>query len=419
MSAPMPAKRLMIYLGESDTWRGHSLYRSILDTRRKGGIAGATVTRAIAGFGAHSRIRTDTIEALSVDLPIVIAVIDTPDQIDHALTLIEPMVREGLITVEDVQIVKYTYRELHPLQADQPVSVLMTRNVTTVLPDTPAQQVVEILLDQRFKAVPVIDSDRHVLGVISTTDLLEKAGMPARLAVGQRLESNDRCAFLAVIEQKTAQAIMAAPPITAYDDEAIGYVIRRMIEHGLKRLPVVDAQAHLVGMISRLDVLRAMVGDLSRDSDLSPAFHAGQTIGEVMLPDVPTVHSQDGLADVLQTLIKTPIQRVVVLDEQDRPIGVITDGDLVARVEPTVRWNVLQSLAARVTRADVRRSQLTAHELMSREVLSAPSQTPIMAAIAMLLHEKRKVLVVVDTEGKPVGMVDRQTLMAASFGSAE
>src|SRR5215813_12453110 len=134
MNTPIRAKRLLIYLGESDSWRGHSLYMSILDTLRKNGLSGATVTRAIAGFGAHSRVRSNTIEVLSSDLPIVITVVDTAENIERALALVNPMVREGLITLEDVEIVKYAHRYLQSLPADQPVSQIMTRAVTTVSP---------------------------------------------------------------------------------------------------------------------------------------------------------------------------------------------------------------------------------------------------------------------------------------------
>src|SRR5512144_3270973 len=129
---PITGKRLSIYLGESDSWRGRSLYMSILETLRRGGIAGATVTRGVAGYGAHSRIRTDAIERLSMDLPILITVVDSPEAIDQAISLIKPMVREGLITVEPIEIVKYVHRYLQPLPADRPVSAVMTADVVTV-----------------------------------------------------------------------------------------------------------------------------------------------------------------------------------------------------------------------------------------------------------------------------------------------
>lgn len=418
MSAPIHAKRLMIYLGESDTWRGRSLYMSILESLRKAGIAGGTVTRAIAGFGAHSRIRTHTIEVLSVDLPIVISVIDTPDNIERALAIVSPMVREGLITVEDVEIIKYTHRYLHPLPADQPVAEIMTRQVTTVTRETPARQVVELLLGKLFKALPVVDEQNHVIGIITDGDLLRNAGMPARLAIGERLEADDLRHFLASVSQeKTAQDVMTSPVVTARDDEALGHVVQQLLDKSLKRMPVVDADGKLVGMVSRLDILRAAAGNGGGRQEQAPAPHPGQTIGELMISEVPVVHINDDLTDVLQHVLKADIKRVIVLDEQERPAGIITDGDLVARVSPVMRRNVLQALAAKMMGTDVKRGEVTAGELMSEHVLTASPNTSLVEAINLMLHEGRKRLVVVDEQGRPLGMVDRQTLMAASLGA--
>jgi CBS domain-containing protein len=406
----------MIYLGESDSWRGHSLYMSILETLRKSGIAGATVTRAIAGFGAHSRIRTSSIEVFSMDLPIVISVIDTPDNIERALALVGPMVREGLVTVEDVTIVKYTHRYLHPLPADRPVAAIMTRDVKTVTPDTPVRQVVELLLGKLFKAVPVVDDQRQVVGIISDGDLLRNAGMPVRLSVGERLEADDLREYLSKVRlDKTARQIMSSPVVTAREDEALGYVVQRLLEHGLKRMAVVDSDGRLVGIVSRLDILRAAAGIGVGSQEQAPAPHPGRTLRELMSPGVPTVHVNDDLADVLQQMLQADIRRVVVLDEQEKPIGIITDGDLVARVSPALRRNILQSLAARVMGTDVRRGQAAARELMSENVLSAPPDTTVVEAINLMLREGRKQLVVVNDEGLPIGIVDRQTLLAATL----
>lgn len=417
MATPTVGKRLNIYLGESDSWQGHSLYMSILETLRKAGLAGATVTRGLAGFGAHSRIRTSTIEVLSVDLPIIISIIETPENITRALALVEPMVREGLITLEDVEIVKYTHRYLHPLPADEPVSQIMTRDVTTVTPDTPAVQVVELLLGKLFKAVPVVDAQRHVVGIITDGDLLKKAGMPIRLAVGERLDTTDLQSILDLVsKEKTAEQIMTSPVITAHENETLGHVAHRMLERGLKRLPVINAEEQLVGMISRLDVLRAAAGNGIGQQEHAPVAKAGQTIGELMSADIPTVHFNDDVSDVLQKILKADIKRVVVLDEQERAIGIITDGDLVARVSPVERPNILQILAARIMPFNVERGHVTARELMSENVLSAPPETTVAEAISLMLRERRKRLVVVDEQGHPLGIVDRQTLMAASLG---
>ena len=69
------------------------------------------VLRGVAGFGAHSRIHTAAILRLSQDLPLVIEVIDSPESIARALDMLTPMVREGLITLDEVQVIKYTHRK--------------------------------------------------------------------------------------------------------------------------------------------------------------------------------------------------------------------------------------------------------------------------------------------------------------------
>lgn len=416
MKTPIQARRLMIYLGESDTWRGRSLYMSILETLRKAEIAGATVTRAVAGFGAHSRIRTQAIEALSMDLPIIISVVDTPANIERALALVAPMVREGLMTVEDVEIVKYSHRYLQPLPADRPVSEIMTRQVTAVGPDTSARQIAELLLGKMFKAVPVVDENQKVIGIVTSSDLLRHAGMPARLAVGERLEAQDLQAFLdGIRREKTAVDIMTAPAVIVRDDEALGHIVQKLLQHGLKRLPVVNHEGRLVGMVSRLDVLRSVAGAGEGQPERAPVPHAGQTIGEIKRAPVWAVHVNDDITDVLERLLQSEAKHVIVLDERERPIGIITDGDIVARVSPAARPNILRALAEKVLGAGVIRGEATAGQLMSEDVLTAPPDMPVTEAVALLLRQGRKRLVVVDSDGRAVGLVDRQTLLAASI----
>ncbi|GAB4491381.1 MAG: DUF190 domain-containing protein [Anaerolineales bacterium] len=108
------AQLLSIYIGESDKWHGQALYSAILETLRREGIAGATVLRGVAGFGAHSRIHTAAILRLSEDLPLLIQVVDSPEHIAHALEAIGPMVREGLITLQPVEVLLYTERHRNP-----------------------------------------------------------------------------------------------------------------------------------------------------------------------------------------------------------------------------------------------------------------------------------------------------------------
>ncbi len=105
-----PAKWLRVYLGERDRWQGKPLYAAILDLLRQEGIAGATVVRGIAGYGASGFLHTARIVQLSVDLPVVIDVIDTAERIEAVLPKIDAMVSEGLIIVTDCEVIAYRTR---------------------------------------------------------------------------------------------------------------------------------------------------------------------------------------------------------------------------------------------------------------------------------------------------------------------
>ncbi|HXX29937.1 MAG TPA: DUF190 domain-containing protein [Myxococcaceae bacterium] len=97
-----------IFLGEDDRWHGQLLHVALVERFRKEGIAGATVLRGIAGFGAASVLHTTHILRLSEDLPVVVEVVDTPEHIERMLPIVDQMVTEGLVTVEKVRVIKYS-----------------------------------------------------------------------------------------------------------------------------------------------------------------------------------------------------------------------------------------------------------------------------------------------------------------------
>jgi CBS domain-containing protein len=413
-----PGKRLCIYIGESDQWRGRPLYAALLETLKREGLAGATVTRGVAGFGAHSRIHLAAIETLSGDLPLVVEVVDQAERIEQALALVGPMVREGLITLEDVQIVKYTYRYLQPLPGDKLVREVMTRDVVMVAPDTPVADVMDLLIGQQFKAVPVVDEGRHVLGLISDGDLLTRGGVPQRLSVAERLDAETLSKQLAEIRQTGQQAheIMSMPAIVVPEDTPLAHAVNRMVELNLQRLPVVDANERLVGMLSRVDVLRTVASVKATPQEAQALTGAGQTVGEVMDTHVPTVALDAELAEIVDHMVGADLRRVLVVDRQGRVAGIINDGDLVARVKPEARPGLLQALFQRAQAEAL--PEMTAAQLMTPSVLTGPAGTPIVEAIQQMLDQKRKRFVVVDEAGRPVGIVDRQRLLRAVIGLA-
>lgn len=107
MKIPEDAKLLRIFIGENDRWEGKPLFEAIVQKARKDGLAGATVLKGFEGFGAHSRIHTAKILRLSEDLPIVIEIVDSEEKIEAFLPELDEMVKEGLITMEKVRVIKY------------------------------------------------------------------------------------------------------------------------------------------------------------------------------------------------------------------------------------------------------------------------------------------------------------------------
>jgi PII-like signaling protein len=102
---------LRVFIGESDVWHGEPLYRAIVLKARELGLAGATVLRGPMGFGANSRMHTAKLLELSTDLPIIVEIVDTPEKIQTLLPFLDEAVAEGLITIEDVRVLKYRHNE--------------------------------------------------------------------------------------------------------------------------------------------------------------------------------------------------------------------------------------------------------------------------------------------------------------------
>jgi PII-like signaling protein len=102
-------KRVTVYVGSADTWGGRNLAVAIVERCRELGLAGATVTRGVMGFGKHSVIHKAHLLGLSDDLPEKIEVIDKPEEIERLLPILDQMLGGGLIVVEDVHVVRYLH----------------------------------------------------------------------------------------------------------------------------------------------------------------------------------------------------------------------------------------------------------------------------------------------------------------------
>lgn len=96
-----------IHLGERDRWHGRPLHAALLERLRTEGFAGATVLRGVAGFGASSVLHTTDLLRLSEDLPLVVEVVDTQEQVDRLVPILDEMMAGGLVTIERVRVLRY------------------------------------------------------------------------------------------------------------------------------------------------------------------------------------------------------------------------------------------------------------------------------------------------------------------------
>jgi len=109
MKLPEQGMLLRIFIGETDHYEGKALYEQIVLKARELNLAGATVLRGLMGFGADSRMHTAKLLRLSEDLPLVIEIVDTEENLNKILPFLDEVVLEGLITLEKVRVIKYRH----------------------------------------------------------------------------------------------------------------------------------------------------------------------------------------------------------------------------------------------------------------------------------------------------------------------
>ncbi|MFC4059240.1 CBS domain-containing protein [Planomonospora corallina] len=150
------------------------------------------------------------------------------------------------------------------------VEDVMTAQVTSVNGCTPFKDVAEVMINHEVSAVPVVDGEGHVIGVVSEADLLRKEEFkeqyyqegyqpPLRVRLRRRLGGREDARRKATGD--TAAELMTSPAVTIRSAASIVSAIRLMEEHGVKRLPVVDAEGRLEGIVSRQDLLKVFVRD--------------------------------------------------------------------------------------------------------------------------------------------------------------
>jgi len=417
------AKRIRIYVKEGEKVGAKPAHLAILELLRLENAQGATVLRGIEGFGATGELHASHLVDVAHQLPLVIEWIDRAEAVDALLPRVKALVPHGLMTVDETEIALY---EPHPVRELPPAlsaSDVMSRQLATAAKDTPVREVVELMLGKTYRAVPVVDEGIPV-GIITNTDLIRRGGLDVRLDLLDSLEQPEVHSLLERLASggKVAADVMTAGPVTVDATASLPRVAEIMTHRRLKRLPVVDGHGVLVGIVSRLDLLRTAAGGFERgEPEVRKIGFSGNTpLTRIMRRDVPSVHRDTALAGVIQAVVSTRLNRALVVDAGGHPLGIVTDAELLDRLTPSLRPGALRSLMNRLPfthpTAEERETEQhararTAQDLMVPRVATAPESASLSEAIAAMLRGSEKVLAVTDASGRVVGIVDRADLL--------
>ncbi len=120
MHLPHEATLLRIFIGESDRWKHQPLYEALVLEAREMRLAGATVLRGPMGFGKSSHLHTSKILRLSLDLPLIIEIVDSEEKINKFLPVVDEMMRGGLVTLEKVRVIDYRADQENAIGTEPP-----------------------------------------------------------------------------------------------------------------------------------------------------------------------------------------------------------------------------------------------------------------------------------------------------------
>ncbi|MBI5558747.1 MAG: DUF190 domain-containing protein [Deltaproteobacteria bacterium] len=417
-----------IFTSEEVRWQGRALDEAVVDYVRGLKIAArCLVTRATDGCSESGEVATRRLEILSYNMPLRIAIVLPAAELDRVLAEITAMVTDGIVAVQNLDVVSYRTRK-----AILPRHILtryvMTPSPAQVTAATPLSEVVRLLLSSIFTGVPVVDHDNRPVGIITQGDLIYKAGMPMRLGLLAASDSGRVAALLASLAGKKAESAMSGPPITIGEDRPVIEAAALMLEKEVKRLPVVDGNGKLTGMLSRLDIFRTIMQE-------APDWHSFQEqhievgnlrfVSDIMRRDTQKVGPETSVAEVIRIIDASDIQRVAVVDQHDFFLGLISDRDLLVTFSPEHHEGIWDYFVNRLpfTERERQHRELrdvlqarTAAEVMKTNIITIEETATVDEGIRLMIEKGFKRLPVLDAQGKFKGMISRDSLLRTGFG---
>jgi CBS domain-containing protein len=415
------ARRVRLYLSEGDRAGHRPAHTAVMELLRKEGAAGAACFRGIEGFGAGRDLHVAHLVDVDARLPMVIEWVDAPARVERILPAVRALVRGALVTIDETEIVGVPDQPVLPVPPALTAADAMTRAVEVVAASTPIAEVVRRMATTGRRALPVLEG-RSPIGIVTQGDLVTRAGVALRVDLLGTLGEPERASMLAGLDGlgHTAADVMTRGPVTIRETVPLHEAAELMARRRLKRLPVVDEEGRLSGILSRVDVIRAAVGRggaAAAATEPASGLSASAPLAAVMRRDVPVVSPDAPVSEVFQAIAATRLHRALVIDAGRRVLGVISDAELLERLAPPLRRGLLSALVNRLPfgrpereAADRHAVARSADELMA-QVPQASADVPLRDAIGLVLPGAHKLLAVVDGEGRLVGAVDRADIL--------
>jgi CBS-domain-containing membrane protein len=283
---------------------------------------------------------------------------------------------------------------------------------------------VDIVIREGVRTLPVVDKNGGVVGIITDNDLLRRGGLAIRLGLLTALTPEERASLTRNGHQRCARDVMTTPVITIRNQATLKEAITQFGVHDIKRLPVVNEHQHLVGIVTRSDVLRELTFSetpltWALETEPSP-LGWNAPVEQVMITNVPVVEPTASLDNLIQKMLNAAQQRIIVTDTDQKVIGMVTDGDVLKHVPVDVRPGLLNWLTALWTgdpsknpSTQLSQSNLTAADVMTTPIRTIQAGTSLRKALEVLMQYRIKRLPVVDTEGHLLGLVGRAGLIQA------
>jgi CBS domain-containing protein len=415
-----------IFTSEDAKYKGHglsaALVRRVHDLRI---AARCIVLRGLEGCYENGEMATQGIEVLSFNMPLKIEIVLPASELDRVLSIVEEMVEDGIV------LVKRAETRIHNIKArllpgNLRVSDIMTGQPKAVKPQTPVSDIIRLLLDSSFNSVPVVDEQNHPLGIVTQGDLIKRAGMPIRLGLLKDLTQDNLDETLDALSEKSAGDIMTAPAITTYQDADVQQTIKQMLAKKLKRMPVVDSQKKLTGMLSRFDVFRTVTRETPEWRAIKDkGIDVGNIryVGEILRRDVRAVKADTPLEEVMKIIDENDIQRVMVVDNAGKLMGMIFDRDLLQlfaghrvgiwdRITSKLTFTAMGQRHKAVVEAAKKQ---TAEEIMRKDLITVHEDTTLDEAVRIVTDNRIKLLPVVAGDGIFIGVVTRNMLLSLPF----